>query len=233
MTLDIAMGGSTNTVLHLLAAAHEGEVDFTMADIDRLSRRVPVPVQGRAGQGRRPHGGRPPRRRHHGDPRRARPRRADRHRGRPTVHAADAGRRARPLGRARAPTATTVARLLPGRARRRADADRLQPGPPLGRARPRPRGRRHPRRRARLLQGRRPRRALRQPRRRRLHREDRRRRRLDPELHRPGARLREPGRGGRRHPRRQGRSRATWSSSATRARAAARACRRCSIRRAI
>ncbi len=42
MTLDIAMGGSTNTVLHLLAAAHEAEVDFTMHDIDRLSRRVPV-----------------------------------------------------------------------------------------------------------------------------------------------------------------------------------------------
>jgi dihydroxy-acid dehydratase len=42
MTLDIAMGGSTNTVLHLLAAAHEGEIDFTMKDIDRLSRRVPV-----------------------------------------------------------------------------------------------------------------------------------------------------------------------------------------------
>ena len=42
MTLDIAMGGSTNTVLHLLAAAQEAEVDFTMADIDRLSRRVPV-----------------------------------------------------------------------------------------------------------------------------------------------------------------------------------------------
>ncbi len=42
MTLDIAMGGSTNTVLHLLAAAHEAEVNFTMADIDRLSRRVPV-----------------------------------------------------------------------------------------------------------------------------------------------------------------------------------------------
>ena len=41
MTLDIAMGGSTNTVLHILAAAQEGEVDFTMADIDRLSRRVP------------------------------------------------------------------------------------------------------------------------------------------------------------------------------------------------
>ncbi len=42
MTLDIAMGGSTNTVLHLLAAAHEGNVNFTMTDIDRLSRRVPV-----------------------------------------------------------------------------------------------------------------------------------------------------------------------------------------------
>ena len=42
MTLDIAMGGSTNTVLHILAAASEGGVDFTMADIDRLSRKVPV-----------------------------------------------------------------------------------------------------------------------------------------------------------------------------------------------
>ncbi len=42
MTLDISMGGSTNTVLHLLAAAYEGEIDFTMEDIDRLSRRVPV-----------------------------------------------------------------------------------------------------------------------------------------------------------------------------------------------
>ena len=41
MTLDIAMGGSTNTVLHLLAVAHEAEVDFRMDDIDRLSRRVP------------------------------------------------------------------------------------------------------------------------------------------------------------------------------------------------
>jgi len=41
MCLDIAMGGSTNTILHLLAAAQEAGVDFTMADIDRLSRRVP------------------------------------------------------------------------------------------------------------------------------------------------------------------------------------------------
>lgn len=42
MTLDIAMGGSTNTVLHLLAVAHEGGVDFTMDDIDKLSRHTPV-----------------------------------------------------------------------------------------------------------------------------------------------------------------------------------------------
>jgi len=42
MTLDIAMGGSTNTVLHLLAIAHEAGVSFTMTDIDRLSRKTPV-----------------------------------------------------------------------------------------------------------------------------------------------------------------------------------------------
>ena len=42
MALDIAMGGSTNTVLHILAIAHEAEVDFTMRDIDSLSRKIPV-----------------------------------------------------------------------------------------------------------------------------------------------------------------------------------------------
>lgn len=42
MTLDISMGGSTNTVLHLLAASYEGNVGFTMDDIDRLSRKIPV-----------------------------------------------------------------------------------------------------------------------------------------------------------------------------------------------
>ncbi len=41
MTLDIAMGGSTNTILHLLAIAHEAGVDFKMSDIDALSRKVP------------------------------------------------------------------------------------------------------------------------------------------------------------------------------------------------
>ena len=42
MALDVAMGGSSNTVLHVLAIAHEGEVDFTLSDIDKLSRKVPV-----------------------------------------------------------------------------------------------------------------------------------------------------------------------------------------------
>src|SRR5690606_21176137 len=41
MSLDIAMGGSTNTILHLLAAAQEAELDFTLQDIDRLSRKIP------------------------------------------------------------------------------------------------------------------------------------------------------------------------------------------------
>ena len=41
MSLDIAMGGSTNTILHLLAATQEAGIDFTVADIDRLSRKVP------------------------------------------------------------------------------------------------------------------------------------------------------------------------------------------------
>ncbi len=84
MTLDIAMGGSTNTVLHILAIAHEGEVDFTIADIDHLSRRTPnlckvspssayhVQDVNRAGGDSRDHGRtrplRPPR--HIGPPRR-------------------------------------------------------------------------------------------------------------------------------------------------------------------
>ena len=140
MRLDIAMGGSTNTVLHLLAAAQEGGVDFTMADIDRLSRRVPVPVQGGAGKVRRAHGGRASRRRHDGDPGRTRPRRAYRHAAcRPCM------RRPWPMrwaaGTSRAPTSEEVRRLLPRGARRRADAGRLQPGAALRGARHRSRRR--------------------------------------------------------------------------------------------
>jgi dihydroxy-acid dehydratase len=75
MSLDIAMGGSTNTILHILAAAHEGGVDFTLDDINAVAAGAGA-VQGGAGQERRPHGRRAPRRRHHVDPRPARPGRA-------------------------------------------------------------------------------------------------------------------------------------------------------------
>ena len=68
MSLDIAMGGSTNTVLHLLAAAQEGEIDFQMSDIDRLSRRVPNLCKV-APSSHYPPRGRASRRRCHGDPR--------------------------------------------------------------------------------------------------------------------------------------------------------------------
>ena len=74
MSLDIAMGGSTNTILHLLAAAQEAGVAFTMKDIDRLSRQRAAAVQGRAEHPEVPRGRRAPRRRHLQHPRRARSR---------------------------------------------------------------------------------------------------------------------------------------------------------------
>ncbi|MCK7500049.1 MAG: dihydroxy-acid dehydratase [Comamonadaceae bacterium] len=99
ISLDVAMGGSTNTVLHLLAAAREAGVDFTMKDIDRISRRVPCLCKVAPAKSDVPHGGRAPRRRHHGHPRPSwtapaccSTRRADR--AQP-----DAGRCDRPLGR--------------------------------------------------------------------------------------------------------------------------------------
>ena len=73
MALDVAMGGSTNTVLHLLAIAREAEVDFSVADIDAISRTGALFVQGRAQHAVLPHGGRAPGRRHPGDPGRAEP----------------------------------------------------------------------------------------------------------------------------------------------------------------
>ena len=63
---DIAMGGSTNTMLHLLAAAHEARVDFGLKEIDELSRRVPCLCK--VARARLPRGGRPPGRRHPGHP---------------------------------------------------------------------------------------------------------------------------------------------------------------------
>ena len=177
MTLDIAMGGSTNTVLHILAAAHEGEIDFTMDDIDALSRQRAGAVQGRAGQGRRAHGRRAPRRRHHGDPRRARPRRPDQPRPADRAYARRSARRST-TGTSPAPTAESVRNFFsaaPGgvptqvafsqdRRWDELDLDRENGVIRVGRAS--------------LLQGWRPRRAEGQPRARRLHREDRRRRRI-------------------------------------------------------
>ena len=206
MTLDISMGGSTNTVLHLLAAAHEAEIDFTMDDIDRLSRRAPVLCKvaprsptsisrtsiapaaswafwasstAPAPQPRRPHG----------------PRRIARARALPPRHQAHVEQR--------------DPRILRGRPGRRPDPGRLQPVGALPVARRRPREGRHPRRRARLHEGRRARGAQGQHRPRRLHREDRRRRRERPQIRGPGAHLREPGRRRAGHPRRQGRPPAT------------------------
>ena len=137
MTLDIAMGGSTNTVLHLLAAAHEGEVDFTMDDIDRAVAPRAGALQGRAGQANV----------HMEDVHRAGGIMAilgelDRagliNRDLPTVHAATLGDALDRWDVARTNSETVRDFFMRG-AGRRADAGRLQPGPALGRARPRPR----------------------------------------------------------------------------------------------
>ncbi len=174
MALDIAMGGSTNTVLHILAAAHEGEIDFTMDDIDALSRRVPclskvAPAKSdvhmedvhRAGGimsilGELDKGGLL-------------------NRDCPTVHAETLGDAIDRWDITRT-NSETRPRTSSRCTRRRSDPGRLQPERPLGRARHRPRERRHPRGRASLLQGWRSCRAEGQSRARRLHREDGRRR---------------------------------------------------------
>ena len=131
MTLDIAMGGSTNTVLHLLAAAYEGEIPFTMQDIDRLSRRVPVLCKvapsvpdvhledvHRAGGVMAILG------------------ELDRagllNRELPMVHSTIAGGRAEPLGH-QAHQERERPHLLQGGARQRADAGGVQPGTPRSR----------------------------------------------------------------------------------------------------
>ena len=158
-------------------------------------------VQGRALGAGRASGGRPPRRRRDGHSRRTRPRQSDQSRAADGAQQVARGR-AEPLGH-QADQKRERAHLLQGRARRRADPGRLQPGTPLRRGRHRPRSGLHPRRRARLLEGRRPCGAVRQSGRRRLHREDRGRRRKHPEVRRAGADLRKPGRRRRRHPGRQ------------------------------
>ena len=134
MTLDIAMGGSTNTVLHLLAAAQEAEVPFTMADIDRLSRRVPDAVQGGALARRRPLEDV-----HHAGGMFAILGELDRagliHRDVPTVHAATMGE-AIDSWDVQAHADGRGARVLHRRAGRRSHHEALQPERALRRARP-------------------------------------------------------------------------------------------------
>ena len=219
MTLDVAMGGSTNTVLHLLAAAQEAELDFTMADIDELSRRVPC-VCKVAPNGDLPDGGR-------ATAPAASPRSSASctaagccNEDVTTVHADVDGRSGWRLGhprRQRRPTeAIELFHAAPGCVR---SADRVLAVRALGDARHR-RGRGlHPRRRARLLHG---------------------RRAGDPATATspvdgcvvktagvdesiltftgPARRGRVPGGGGRADPQRRRQAPATWSSSATRAR---------------
>ena len=200
MTLDIAMGGSTNTVLHLLAAAQEAEVDFTMADIDELSRRVPcvckvAPNGDYLVEDVHRAGGIPA---ILGELRRGGLLNEDVR----TVHADSIDEWLGALGHPRRRRLRRGGRALPRRARLRALRDRLLAVGALGVARPRRRRGLHPRRRPRLLDRRRPGDPLRQPRRARLRGEDGRRRRVDPHLQRPGRRARVPGGGGRGDPRR-------------------------------
>ena len=209
MTLDIAMGGSTNTVLHLLGrglrgrgAVHDGGhrpavapgagalqgravgADVHMEDVHRAGGIMAILGElDRAGL---------------------------LNRGLPTVHSKTLGDALDrwDIVRTKSESVRNFFMAAPGgvptqvafsQERRfdELDTDRAS--------------RLHPRRRARLFEGWRPCGAVRQHRRRRLHREDRRRRRQHPEVRGPGARLREPGRGGRRHPRRQDQGRATSS----------------------
>ena len=231
MTLDIAMGGSTNTVLHLLAAAHEAEIDFTMADIDRLSRRVPVLCKVA--------------------PSVPDVHIEDVHRAGGIMGILGELDRAGLLNReVRMVHAESLEHALSRNDIRRTSSNAVReffsaaPGgvptqvafsqsaryPSLDEDRAEGVIRDAA---ARLSEGRRPRRAQGQHRARRLHREDGRRRRERPEIRRPGPHLREPGRRGAGHSRRQGRRRRRRRHPLRRARAADPACRRCSIRRAI
>ena len=207
MALDIAMGGSTNTVLHLLAAAHEAQVGFTMADIDRLSRHVPVLCKvapavpdvhvedvHRAGGVMSILG--------------ALDRAGLIERGVATVHAPTVGDALDRWDLARTPadSVRTFYRAAPGGVPTQVAFSQASR---WGRPGHGPHRRDHPRRRGRLLPRRRPGRPLRQPGRRRLHREDRRRRRIHPALQRPGPRVRKPGRVRGCHPQRPHQARAT------------------------
>ena len=207
MSLDVAMGGSTNTVLHLLACAHEAGVKFTMADIDQISRKVPCLCKVAPSTAKY----------HVEDVHRAGGifgilAELDRagliHRQVPTVHSKTIGEAIAEWDAATSKD-LSVRTLLLGLARRRARPKRRSPRTATSTALDLDREQtaasatqEHA-----YSQGRRPGRALRQPGREGLHREDGRRRRIDLEVLGQGARLREPRRRRGGHPGRQDRGR--------------------------
>ena len=229
ITLDVAMGGSTNTVLHVLAAAQEAELDFTMQRHRRDLAARALPDQGRA-ERHLPDGGRPSRRRHPGDPRRAAgaaacstrtshgPRAVGRQRGSAsgTSAAPSPSERALEMFHAAPGCQRSATAFSQSERWETLDTDAADGCiHDIEHAHSKDGG-------LAILYG-----NIADA---RLRRQDRRRRRVDPHLQRPGGRGRVPGRRRRRDPHAARSTRATSSSSATRARAAARACRRCSTR---
>ena len=221
MALDIAMGGSTNTILHLLAAAQEAGVDYGLADIDAVSRRVPCLAKVAPERGARTAR---TTWRTCTAPAASPPSSAS------CTAAACSTRTCTPCtpttwttgsttwdvrGGTPSDEAMELWHAAPGCVR---SADAFSQSERWDVPGPRRRGRLHPLRRARLLQGRRPGRAARQPRRGRLRGEDRGRRRVDLDLRGPGRGLRVAGGGRREDPHARRSRRATSSSSATRAR---------------
>ena len=205
MSLDIAMGGSTNTVLHLLAAAHEGEIPFTMKDIDRLSRKVPVLCKVAPSVADV----------HMEDVHRAGGVMAilgelDRagliHAELPSVHSSSlkAALERWDISRTQSESVRTFYKAAPGGVPTQTafSQDRRFEELDTDRAAGCIRDAEHA-----YLERRRARRALWQPRARRLHREDRRRRCRHHDVRRHGARVREPGCRGRGHPHQQDQAR--------------------------
>ena len=200
MRVDIAMGGSTNTILHLLAAAQEGQIDFDQDDIDGLSRVTPCICKVAPSSHRyymedvHRAGGMPA---IMGELARARDDGRHRPRG-PLPHARGVAGR---VGRARRVGERAGARAVPRGPRWGAHHAGIQLDQRLGVAGPGRRGRMHPLRGARLHRRRRARRAQGEPGAGRLHRQDRRRARAPVDLHRTGQGRRVPGGGRRDDPR--------------------------------
>ncbi|NYH16615.1 dihydroxyacid dehydratase/phosphogluconate dehydratase [Paraburkholderia bryophila] len=205
MTLDIAMGGSTNTILHLLAIAREAEIDFTMTDIDRLSRIVPQLCKVAPNTNKY----------HIEDVHRAGgimailgelDRAGKLHTDVPTVHTATLKDALDQWDIVRTQDEAVRTFYMAG-PRRCSDADRVQPEHALAEPGSRPCRRLHPFVRTRVLERRRFGRADRQHRARRLRREDRGRRREHSRVRGHGPCDRIARRSGRGHSQRQGQGR--------------------------